>query len=53
MYFLIATLWHSLLYLPCTRAIIIHSLYIFHPILEDYFFVIKELFSEYSVLMYG
>ena len=28
-------------------AIITHSLYIFHPIFEDHFFVIKELFSEF------
>ena len=35
------------------RAIISRGLYIFYPIFKDHFFVFKEFFSEYSVLMYG
>ena len=51
---------HISLYLACifilyyrVRAIISHGLYTFYPILEDYFFVFKEVFSENSVFMYG
>ena len=36
-----------------TRAILIHGLYIFYPIFEDHFFVLKEVFIQNSVLMYG
>ena len=36
-----------------TRAIKSRGLYIFYPISKDHFFVLKEVFSEYSVLMYG
>jgi hypothetical protein len=35
------------------RAIISQDLYIFYPILENNFFVFKEVFKENSVLMYG
>ena len=35
-----------------TRAIISRGLYIFYPISKDHFFVLKEVFSENSVLMY-
>ena len=35
------------------RAIISRGLYIFYPIFKDHFFVLKEFFSESSVLMYG
>ena len=36
-----------------TRAIISRGLYIFYPIFKDHFFVLKEVFSENSALMYG
>ena len=36
-----------------TRAVITRGLYIYYPILEDHFFVFKEVLSENSVLMYG
>ena len=36
-----------------TRAIITHGLYIFYPIYEVHSFVIKDFFSENSVLIYG
>ena len=29
------------------------GLYIFNPIFEDHFFVLKEVFPENSALMYG
>ena len=35
------------------RAIISRGLYIFYPISKDHFFVVKEVFSENSVLMNG
>ena len=35
------------------RAIITRGLYIYYPIFEVHFYVFKEFFSEYSVLMYG
>ena len=35
------------------RAIITRGLYIFYPIFEVYFFVLKEVFWENSVLKYG
>ena len=35
------------------RAIISRGLYTFYPILEDHFFVFKEVFSENSVFFYG
>ena len=34
-------------------AIVSQCLYTFYPILEDHFFVFKEIFSENSVFMYG
>jgi hypothetical protein len=36
-----------------TFAIITHGLYFFDPLLEDHFFVFKEVFLEIFVLMYG
>ena len=36
----------------CTGPIIIRGLYIFYPIVEDHFFVLKKVFSENSGLMY-
>ena len=50
--------FHQLLFGPYqamyrTRAIISRGLYIFYPIFKDHFFVLKEVFSENSALMYG
>ena len=44
-----------ILYIPNYRVSVIISrgLYTFYPILEDHFFVFKEVFSENSVFFYG
>ena len=41
------------IFLYRTRAIINRRLYIFYPIFKDNFFVFKEVFSEFFILMYG